>query len=442
VAIVRVSGPDACAIVEPIFQHADAYGFPAERHVYVGHLLDRPGGEIVDRVIAFAMLAPRTYTGDDVVEIQCHGGSLVSQRVLASVCAAGARPAEPGEFTRRAFLNGRIDLAQAEAVADLIMAQSESGRRLAHAQLTGALSARVDVLRESLVHARALCEVSLDFPDEDIPDSTVAEISGELASVRGALEGLVQSFERGRLRYHGARVALVGRPNVGKSSVLNALAGRERALVTPIAGTTRDVVEATIVVRDAPIVLMDTAGLRETSDVVEGLGVRRARSAIEEAACVVAIFDRSVPLAADDRTVAAAMRGRRVVAVLNKADLPAVTDTARIRALVEPVTVVEVSAVAGTGLADLVAEIGCALFDGMDDRHDDEVMLFRERHRDAALRANEALQRAECALTSSAPLELVALDLAAATEALAEITGVVTSDEVLDRVFADFCLGK
>jgi tRNA modification GTPase len=443
VAIVRVSGPDACAIVGSIFPHpAAASGFPEERRIYVGHLLDRPAGAIVDRVVAFAMRAPRSYTGEDVVEIQCHGGSLVSQRVLESVCAAGARPAEPGEFTKRAFLNGRIDLAQAEAVADLIMARSESGRRLAHGQLTGALSARVNALREALVRTRALCEVSLDFADEDIPESTVDEIAVELGRVRRELAMLVQSFERGRLRYHGARVALVGRPNVGKSSLLNALAGRERALVTPIAGTTRDIVEAAIVVRDAPVTLMDTAGLRETSDVVEVLGVGRTRSAIEEAACVVAIFDRGAPLGTEDRGVVEAVRGRSIVVVLNKCDLPAATDAASVRALFGAVPVVEVSAVDGTRLAELVAEIGRAVFDRADGGRDDEIMLFRERHRDAARRAVQALERAEFGLSSAAPLELVASDLAAATDALAEITGIVTSEDVLDRVFADFCLGK
>ena len=438
---MRVSGPDARAIVAPLFRRRGGEGFPEERRVYVGHVLDRPEGDIVDRVIAFAMVAPRSYTGEDVVEIQCHGGSLVSQRVLESVCAAGARPAEPGEFTKRAFLNGRIDLAQAEAVADLIMARSESGRRLAQSQVTGILSTRIEALRETLVRARALCEVVLDFADEDVPELSYAEIAQEIETVRRELDKLVESFERGRLQYEGARIALVGRPNVGKSSVLNALVGRERALVTPIAGTTRDVVEGSIVIRHAPVVVMDTAGLREASDVVEALGVQRTRSSIDDATCVVPIFDRSAAIAAEDLTVCDAVRGKRVVAVLNKSDLAGVVSPELVREHLGPVPVVEVSALHGVGLADLTIELGRMLF-GSSESGDDEVLLFRERHREAARRASLGLARAEAAVASSAPLELVACDLAVATAALAEITGTVTSEDVLDRVFADFCLGK
>jgi len=442
IAIVRVSGSEARGIVERIFERHGGEGLPEARRVYVGNLRATPGGEVVDEVVAFMMQGPHSYTGDDVVEIQCHGGSLVSRRVLESVYLAGARPAEPGEFTRRAFLNGRLDLAQAEAVADLIMARSESGRRLAWSQLAGTLSSRVDTLRETLVRARALCEVSLDFPDEDLPELTNGEIVQQLASVRRELEKLIQSFERGRLQYDGARVAIVGRPNVGKSSLLNALAGSDRALVTPIAGTTRDVVEASIAIQHAPVLLMDTAGLREAEDLVEVLGVERSRSAIDVARCVVAVFDRSVELAPEDASVSKAVHDRNVVAVLTKADLDLRTTADEVRQMLGPVPVVEVSALLGSGLDDLVAEIGTALFGSSQACTDDELVIFRERHRDAARAAVTSLERAEAAVRSSAPLELVACDLTAATDALSDITGAVTTEDVLDRVFADFCLGK
>jgi len=443
VAIIRVSGSEARAIVTSIFRRRSGYGVPIPRRVYVGHLLDHANGTVLDEALVFGMNGPHSYTGEDVVEIQCHGGSVISQRILESVCAAGARPAEPGEFTKRAFLNGRMDLAQAEAVADLITARSEAGRRLAWSQLEGALSTRVDGLREAILRARALCEAALDFPEEDVPElADEKPLAAQLARVRGELERLTDSFDRGRLHYHGARVALVGRPNVGKSSLLNAMAGRERALVTAIAGTTRDVVETLVTIRDAPIVLMDTAGIRTTVDVIEAMGVDRSRHAIEDAACVVAVFDRSMPLTAEDALVGEVVRSRPVVGVLNKADLPSLLAPVDVQALLGAVAIIEVSAINAEGLRDLSAAIGDVVFGSDRDARDDEVVLFRVRHRDAARKAITDLSRAEKALVSDSPLELVASDLAAAASALAGITGEMTAEDVLDRVFADFCLGK
>ena len=442
VAIIRVSGADARAIVGSLFRRRSGHGIPTSRRVYVGQLVDRPGGGVVDEVLVFAMKGPHSYTGEDVVEIQCHGGPLVSQRVLESVCVAGARPAQAGEFTKRAFLNGRLDLAQAEAVADLIMARSEGGRRLAWSQLEGTLSSRVRELRETILRARALCEVALDFSDEEVPGPTEEELKLQLSRVRGELEALTQSFERGRLRYQGARVALVGRPNVGKSSLFNAMVGRDRALVTPIAGTTRDVVEASIVIHGAPVILMDTAGFRDADDVIEAMGVARSRGAIDDAACVVVLLDRASPLGSEDELVAEAVRGKKTVAVLNKADLTSYTTCDEVRGLLGPVPIVEVSAVTGAGLGVLAHEVGQLLFGSSEASEDEEVVIFRVRHREAARKALEHLARAEAAQEERSPLELIASDLATAAAALGDITGEVTCEDVLDRVFADFCLGK
>jgi tRNA modification GTPase len=443
VAIIRLSGAEARAITARVFRRRGGDGIPRPRRVYVGRLLDHESGAILDEVVVFSMIAPRSYTGEDVVEVQCHGGSVISQRILESLCAAGARPAEPGEFTKRAFLNGRMDLSQAEAVADLIMARSDAARRLAWSQLEGTLSARVNDLREAVLKARALCEVSLDFSEEDVPEIEDGRLmAAELARVRTELERLTESFERGRLRYHGARVALVGRPNVGKSSLLNVLAGGDRALVTPIAGTTRDVVEAHVAIDGAPVVVMDTAGIRETNDVIEAMGVDRSRRATEHAACVIAVFDRSVPFSAEDSMVAAIVRDRPCIAVFNKADLPAKAVAAEVLTMLPGVRTVDVSAFTGHGVRDLCEAIGEVLFGGLDDSRDDEIVIFRVRHRDAARRAIADLTRAEHAMAVRAPMELVASDLAAAANALADITGAMTSEDVLDRVFADFCIGK
>ncbi len=439
IAVVRVSGPDAATIVARLLERGDRPLRP--RRVYVGKLLDRAGGSAIDEVLVFTMCAPHSYTGEDTAEIQCHGGSIVSGRVLHAVLEAGARPAAPGEFTRRAFVNGRLDLAQAEAVADLIAARSDAAQRLAWSQLEGHLSARVETLRTSIVAARALCEAAIDFADEDLPELDNARLAHELGRIRAEVDALAATFARTRVRYEGARAVLVGRPNVGKSSVLNALAGRERAIVTPVPGTTRDVLEAAITACGVPVVIADTAGLRDTNDVVERAGVERTHAALADAGCALAVFDGSAPLDTADHAVAAAVRDLPVVAILNKRDLPAMTTKADVAALVGDTAMVELSALRGDGLGDLEAAIARVLLADAN-RDEAEVGIFRERHRDAVRRAAADLARAAQALEAGAPLELVASDVAAAADALGAITGVVTSEDVLDRVFAEFCIGK
>ncbi|MCC6763316.1 MAG: tRNA uridine-5-carboxymethylaminomethyl(34) synthesis GTPase MnmE [Deltaproteobacteria bacterium] len=442
VAIVRVSGTDAHAVAGAIFRRRGGPGVPQTRRIYVGKLVDPRTGEVLDEVLAFGMRAPSSFTGEDVVEFHCHGGALVTQRVLESVCASGARPAEPGEFTKRAFLNGRIDLAQAEAVADLIAARSEAGRRLALSQLEGNLSSSVARLRGALVGACALCEAALDFSEEDLPEVEGTDVGDALKRVRRELEGMAATFERGRLKYDGARVALVGRPNVGKSSLMNALVGRDRAIVTPIPGTTRDVLEAGIVVGGAPVVLLDTAGLRSTTDLVEALGVERTRGAVEEARCVLVIFDGSTTLDADDAHVVDAVRPGRTVAVVNKTDLPPQVSDAEVRSLVGDAPIVRVSAVTQEGIEALMAAMKSTVFGLGQHPDEEEVVLFRARHHDAVRESLSHLSRAERAIEEGSPLELVASDLGLAAAALSSITGEITTEDVLDRVFADFCLGK
>jgi tRNA modification GTPase len=440
VAIVRLSGPESHAIVAALLRRKAGVVLEPRR-VYVGRLVEHSGGRTLDEVLVFAMRGPHSYTGEDTAEIHCHGGSVLTRRILEAVLASGARAAEPGEFTRRAFVNGRMDLAQAEAVGELIAARSDTALRLAWSQLDGQLSGRVDGLRDAVVSARALCEAWIDFPEDDVPEVEDGRLAHELRRVRGELETLAATFERTRVRFEGARVVLAGRPNVGKSSLLNALAGRERAIVTPVAGTTRDVLEAAVTIGGVPAVVTDTAGIRDTDDAIERLGVERARAAIVDAACVVAVFDRSQPLGRADELVVAALAGRPAVAVLNKRDLPAGMDDAALRARVGAAPVVEVSALTGDGLGEFEAAVATLLVGG-EPSGDDEVALFRVRHWEAVRRAAAELRRAEEALAGHQPLDLVAADLAAAAAALGTITGAVTSEDVLDRVFAEFCIGK
>jgi tRNA modification GTPase len=442
VAVVRVSGPRAIAVVEPLFRRHGGGRIAEARRVYVGRFLERPGGPVIDEVLIFAMPGPHSYTGEDVIEVQCHGGSLVSRRILESLLAGGARPAGPGEFTKRALLNGRLDLAQAEAVADLIAARSEAARRLAWSQLEGVLSARVGRLRDAVLGARALCEAAIDFSEDGGPDLGDGELRHAVARVRVEVDALVAGFDRTRLRYEGARVVLAGKANVGKSSLLNALVGRERAIVTPLAGTTRDVVEASLALDQGPIIVADTAGIRETADAIERLGVERSRAAIADAACAVAVFDRSASLDAEDRLVAAAVHGTPSVAVLNKSDLAPRVSRGALQRVVGDAPIVEVSAATGAGLGELVRVLAHVLFGPAPDPGEGEAAIYRPRHREAALRAAEALARAESALDAAAPLELAASDLATAADALGDITGAVTTEDVLDRVFAEFCIGK
>ncbi|MEB2283370.1 MAG: tRNA uridine-5-carboxymethylaminomethyl(34) synthesis GTPase MnmE [Polyangiaceae bacterium UTPRO1] len=443
IAIVRVSGSEACAVADAVFRRATGSGVPESRRIYVGNLVDPATGEVIDEVLAFGMRGPKSFTGEDVVEIHCHGGTLVTRRILETICARPAvRPAEPGEFTKRAFLNGRIDLVQAEAVADLIAARSEAGRRLAMSQLEGHLSNCVERLRGAIVGACARCEVALDFPEEDVPEFEPDEVRGELIRVRRELEAMAATFERGRLRYAGARVALIGRPNVGKSSLMNALAGHERAIVTPVPGTTRDVLEAAIVIDGAPVVILDTAGLRDAAGVVEELGIERTHRTVEDAECVLAIFDASAELHVDDWHVARALRHERTIAVLNKTDIGIRLSDEAVRLLVGSAPIVRVSAVTRDGLDELTAAIGTTVF-GSSCRGDaDEILLVRARHHEAVREALFHLCSAEGAMGDDSPLELVASDLRRAAVALSAITGQITSEDVLDRVFADFCLGK
>jgi tRNA modification GTPase len=441
VAIVRVSGPDARRILEDLFRRRQGPSPLEPRRVYAGKVVDAVGGGVIDEVLAFVMPAPQSYTGEDVVEIQCHGGSVVTRRVLESVLAAGARAAAPGEFTKRAFLNGRLDLAQAEAVAAVIAARSEAGLRLARSQLDGHLSAHVGALRDAIIRARAVCEAALDFPEEDLGELDEASVLVEVSRVQREVEALTATFERARVRYEGARVVLVGKSNVGKSSLLNLIAGRERAIVTPMPGTTRDLIEAAVTLDGVPVVVVDTAGFREADDVVERLGVDRTHAAVAEASCAIAVFDRSRPLDDDDRMVAQVLRRRPAIAVVNKCDLPARVAHEDIAALVGEMPVIEMSALAGSGLDLFEGALSAALSEG-GAAVSDEVVIFRARHRDAALEAAEELARAATSLAAGAPAELIASDLSRAAAALASITGEVTSEDVLDRVFAEFCIGK
>jgi tRNA modification GTPase len=447
VGIVRTSGALSTLLPERLFP---GLGTPWESHrLRQGRLADPRSGGTIDQALGALMRAPRSYTGEDVFEIHCHGSPLVLERAVRICLAEGCRAARPGEFTLRAFLNGRMDLSQAEAVLDVVRARSNTSLDLAVRQLSGWLTERIEPTRHDLVGTLAHMEAMVDFVEDDIPPqadvATIEELNRSLDTVRQLLAGA----EQGIVLREGATLAIAGSPNVGKSSIMNVLLGLDRSIVTPIAGTTRDTVEEMIQIRGVPFRTVDTAGITESSDPVEQIGVERSRKALAAADVVLLVLDRSRSFSAQDRLALDAIRvgaadrngfGRpqRLVVALNKSDLPQRLEPPTELFPPAPVAVVESSVILPGGVDALREALAGAALGG--ERHD--FVVGNVRHQDALRRAAGALEAALAALTSGTPLDLVSLDVRAATQALDEITGKKVDEELLDRIFRDFCIGK
>ena len=435
IAVVRVSGPAACEIARRLIGRA-----PAPRTATRAKFLDGAGAEIDDG-LALRFEAPRSFTGEDVLELQGHGGVVVSRMVLERVCELGARPAEAGEFTLRAFLNGRVDLAQAEAIADLIDGASEAAVRCARRSLSGEFSRSVERHRDALVELRAFIEASIDFPDEELDLLGTPETVARLAGLREAVSATLVGAHRGAVLRSGVKLVIAGAPNVGKSSLLNRLARTDTAIVTDVPGTTRDVVRERIVIAGVPFDVHDTAGLRETSDPVERIGVERAAGAIEDAdAVLVVVDDRDAGSEADpallERAAAAPVR----IVVRNKIDLSGREPGFVAAAGAQQMPTARVSALKGAGLADLEEALVERVMRGPAPCED--AFLARRRHVDALERARGALERAHGRLVVDNAGELVAEELRAAQDALGEITGAFATEDLLGHIFSSFCIGK
>ncbi len=445
VAIVRISGPEAAGIGRRLFAAPGRQPWESHRVLY-GHVVDPASGEHVDEALLLWMQAPRSFTREDVVELHCHGGLVAVQRVLELVLAAGARRAGPGEFSQRAFLNGRLDLTQAEAIGEMVTARSRRAAQLAMAGIDGGLQRRLGGLRSRLLDQLAELEARVDF-EEDLPALDAEAVVAALAAVRAELEQLVAEARQGELLREGLRVAIVGRPNVGKSSLLNLLSRRERAIVTDLPGTTRDLLESELVLDGVPLTLLDTAGIRETGDRVEQLGIARSREALAAADVVLLLFDLSAGwTAADEALRALVPAGVPLLVVGNKADaagvpagLVAGTDAAAPVSLLPPPAQVSLCALAGEGRDVLVRELlrccGAGLAEGLQ-------VALNTRQRDLAAAAAASLGRTLEAAAQQLPWDFWTIDLRAAVRALGEITGEEVSEAVLDRVFARFCIGK
>ncbi|HOX03840.1 MAG TPA: tRNA uridine-5-carboxymethylaminomethyl(34) synthesis GTPase MnmE [Candidatus Paceibacterota bacterium] len=438
-AVIRISGPGAMAVADACFRPAGFRALkPSEapsHTVHYGRVMQ--GGQTVDDVLLTVMRAPRTYTREDVVEISVHGGLLVARRALEAVLASGARLAHPGEFTQRAFLNGRLDLAQAEAVADLIRARTDLALAAAREQLDGRLSRRIGQLRDNLLETLAHIEAHIDFPDEDIAPDTREQLESRLEQADRFMARLLASAREGQVLRRGLRAAIVGRPNVGKSSLLNQLLGRDRAIVSPVPGTTRDTIEETASVRGFPVVFIDTAGLRESTDPLEMEGIRRSRAALDQAELILEVIDGSSPCTDADRDDLAAYAGRPRILVRNKIDLPSRFEMPA--GLAAPM--VSVSCRTGDGIEDLKEAIRSVIHRGDIPAEMLEVMIGA-RHQEALERARAAAGLTRAALRENAPLELAAMDLRRAVSAVGEIAGQTATEDLLEVIFRQFCLGK
>ncbi len=442
-AVIRISGPQALMIADRAFTPVGKNSLkPSAAPTHTIHFgkVTRDG-KTIDEVLVAVMRAPRTFTREDVVEITCHGGVLPSKLVLDTVLAGGARLAEPGEFTRRAFLNGRIDLAQAEAVVDIIHSRTDLALRAANEQLAGKLSQRINQLRDDLLKTLAHVEAYLDFPDEDIPQETQTQLLTRLEGGAAFMAELLRTADEGQILRRGIRAAIIGRPNAGKSSLLNQLLGHDRAIVSPIAGTTRDTIEETANIRGLPVVFIDTAGLREGRDEIEVEGIRRSRATLAKAELILHVLDASEPLTEADENYLTEFADKKRILVRNKTDLPVKLALPADSRFTNHVSSVDVCCLTGAGLEALKDAIKELVWAGEIQNEMLQVMI-NSRHQDALNRALAATQLTLGALRAGETLELAAMDLRIAVNAVGEIVGKTTTEDLLDLIFSQFCIGK
>ena len=441
VAIVRVSGPESVAIVESIFAAKNKLTQVESHTVHYGYIVHPETREKLEEVLVTVMRAPRSFTMEDVVEISTHGGVIAVKRVMDILLQQNVRLAEPGEFTKRAFLNGRIDLSQAEAVIDLIRSKSERAFSAAFKQVQGNLSKEIEAQRHTLLETMAHIEVNIDYPEHDVESLTSAFIREKCSQVMEQIEKLLRTANEGKILREGIVTAIVGRPNVGKSSLLNALAKESKAIVTDIPGTTRDVIEEFITINGIPLKLLDTAGIRETADVVEQIGVERSKSALEDADLVILVLNQNEPLHADDLQMMEQIKSRQVIVVLNKMDLPQQLELCQIEEMFDANRIVKMSVKEQEGLDALEAAIAGIFFSGGIESND-LTYVSNVRHIALLKKAIVSLQDAIGATEEHIPIDLIQIDVRAAWELLGEIIGDAVGDSLIDQIFSQFCLGK
>lgn len=442
VGIVRISGADALATAEKIFKSRSGKKLSEYQHhtLVYGHVTDSDG-TMVDEVLCVYMQAPHSYTAEDVVEIQSHGGIQSLKKILALTYQNGARPAEAGEFTKRAFLNGRIDLTQAEAVMDIIRSRSEASLKLAVRQQNGQLAQELRKLRSKMLDVVINLEAVIDYPEEDIEDVTFDTVAGSIANTAAGIENLLAHAHTGKILREGLRTAIVGRPNVGKSSLLNALLKEERAIVSEYAGTTRDVIEEQLLLDGVPLVLADTAGIRKTEDYVEQIGVEKSRRLLQDAELVICVVDGSEGLTAEDEEILQAASEKPCVIIVNKSDLKIDTTLQQLQDRFGIDKVMPLSARTNEGIDRFAAWLKNYVY-GSEGTLSDGVYVQNARHEELLRQALQSLQDAQRAAQERLPYDCIVIDVRNAIDLLGEITGDTVQDEIINEIFARFCIGK
>lgn len=441
IAIVRVSGDDAVEKVNRIFKGKDLIEVPSHT-IHYGHIVDLDTNQVIEEVMVSIMRAPRTFTRENIVEINCHGGLVSVNKVLQLILAQGVRLAEPGEFTKRAFLNGRIDLSQAEAVMDLIRAKTDRAMNVAINQMEGRLSKLIGLLRQEILETLAHVEVNIDYPEyDDVEEMTHNILIEKATHVRSEIEKILETSKQGKILREGIATAIIGRPNVGKSSLLNSLVQEKKAIVTDIAGTTRDVIEEYVNVRGVPLKLIDTAGIRETEDVVERIGVERSKEMMSQADLVLVVVNYSEALTNEDEDLFHAVQGKDFIVIVNKTDLPQAIDMERVTELAAGNRVITTSLIEEQGIDELEKAIADLFFEGTIDSAD-MTYVSNARHIGLLTQAGKTIGDAVEAIENGVPIDMVQIDLTRTWEILGEITGDTVHESLIDQLFSQFCLGK
>lgn len=442
IGIVRLSGPQAIEIGDILYKGKKKLSEVETHTINYGHIIDPETNETVEEVMVSVLRAPKTFTREDIIEINCHGGILTINRILELTMTYGARMAEPGEYTKRAFLNGRIDLSQAEAVMDFIRSKTDRASKVAMNQIEGRLSDLIKKQRQSILEILAQVEVNIDYPEyDDVEDATTDFLLEQSKRIKEEINQLLETGAQGKIMREGLSTVIVGRPNVGKSSMLNNLIQDNKAIVTEVAGTTRDVLEEYVNVRGVPLRLVDTAGIRDTEDIVEKIGVERSRKALSEADLILFVLNNNEPLTEDDQTLFEVIKNEDVIVIINKTDLEQRLDVSELREMIGDMPLIQTSMLKQEGIDELEIQIK-DLFFGGEVQNQDMTYVSNSRHISLLKQARQSIQDAIDAAESGIPMDMVQIDLTRTWEILGEIIGESARDELIDQLFSQFCLGK